>query len=399
MTIAAPDSALYEKWHREWRFPDGVTYLNHGSFGPSPIRVQNARQEWSATLERQPMDFYLRQMELAIDGTVNKLSEFVGVKADGLIAVDNATVGMNIVARSIELNPGDEILTTTHDYGAVLRLWRSACRDAGAELKVQHVDLPVSSSDEIAETIVGGITARTKLLIVSHVTSVTGTIFPVQEICRRAHEKGVPVCVDGPHAIAMIPLAIRDIGCDFYTASCHKWLCGPFGSGFLYVDSRYRRQVKPSIISWGGSVSGRQPHWKDEFNWLGTRDPAPFVAVSTAIDVLRECGLEAFRGYTHALARYARARLVDVTGLEPLIPDGPEWYGSMISLPLAEGGEMDQVQGYRDPLQDRLWENHRIEIPIMHWQGRRFIRVSCHLYNCPQHVDYLAECLAKELAK
>ena len=254
MTIATPDSALYEKWHREWRFPDGVTYLNHGSFGPSPIRVQNARQEWSANLERQPMDFYLRQMEVAIDGTVNKLSEFVGVKADGLIAVDNATVGMNIVARSIELNPGDEILTTTHDYGAVLRLWRSACRDAGAELKVQHVDLPVSSSDEITEAIVGGITARTKLLIVSHVTSVTGTIFPVQEICRRAHEQGVPVCVDGPHAIAMIPLAIRDIGCDFYTASCHKWLCGPFGSGFLYVDSRFRRQVKPRSLV-GAAVS------------------------------------------------------------------------------------------------------------------------------------------------
>jgi isopenicillin-N epimerase len=378
----------------EWTIADGVTYLNHGSFGPSPRAVQEARAAWSARLERQPMQFFVRDLERELDAAAARLGELVGADPRDLIFVDNATAGMNVVAANVDLSADDEVLLTDHEYGAVVRIWREACRRAGAQLVVRSLPDPLNSADELVETFLGGITDRTKLIVVSHVTSPTAAILPVAAICRGARARGVPVCVDGPHAVAMVPLDLRQIDCDFYAASCHKWLSAPFGSGFLYVARRRQPGLKPVVMSWGGSISGRPASWKDEFNWSGTRDPAAFLAVPAAIEFLECHGLENFRRETHELAAAAWRRISEFTGLEPLVPDSRDWYGSMVSLPLpaavVEAGHPAQP----DPLQAALWEQFRIEAPVMRWQGRRLLRVSCHLYNGRSDLDRLLAALA-----
>ena len=385
-------------WRNQWTIPDGVTYLNHGSFGPSPTCVQEARAEWTRRLEREPMDFFIRQMEGHLDEARQKLGAFIGADPANVTFVDNATYGMNVVAASIPLGRGDQVLTTDHEYGAVLRIWRRACRRAGADLVVQKLPLPLTSTQELTERFFEGVSDRTRLIVVSHVASPTSVILPVSQICQKAHERGIPVCIDGPHALAMIPLALDRLGCDFYTASCHKWLCAPFGTGFLYVSKRWQPKLQPPIISWGGSVSGQAPDWKDEFNWLGTRDPAGFLTVPAAIEFLQQAGIEEFRRVTHRLAAYAHERIADLTGIPPLLPDSPDWYGSMVTVPIPTAPEGPSDARRRDPLQDRLWEQQRIEVPIVRWQNQRFVRVSCHLYNSRDDIDRLVDGLSEHLS-
>lgn len=231
------------------------------------------------------------------------------------------------------------------------------------------------------------------MLVVSHVTSPTALIFPVAAICRAARERGVAVAVDGPHAIAMQPLDVESLGCDFYCASLHKWLSAPLGSGFLYFARKWQDRIGTPITSWGGSVANRPPRWQDEFNWVGSRDPSTFLAVPAAIDFLESHGVEAFRSHGHDLASYALERMSSLSDEAPLFGDDQGLFGTMVGIPLPPlpGGKPPGAEP--DPLQAALWERHRIEAPIVHWGGRRFVRVSCHLYNDRDDVDRLANAI------
>jgi isopenicillin-N epimerase len=187
----------------------------------------------------------------------------------------------------------------------------------------------------------------------------------------------------------MLDVQLDRLDCDYYTASCHKWLCAPLGAGFLYVHPRRQLTVEPALVSWGRPLEGDAVSWRDEFNWVGTRDPSAFLAAPAAIDFLSRAGFDAFRQRTHALACYAKETLAQSIGAQPLVPDSPDWYGSMISLRLSDG--------QAEPLQRALWERHRIEIPIVAWQGQRLVRPSCHLYTYPDDIDRLAIAMAEVL--
>jgi len=389
------DDLAWAQWRERWRFPDGVTYLNHGSFGPPPLAVREARHAWIERLDDQPMDFFVRQFEPAWFAARRRLAQFVGSGEANLVAVENATAGMNVVADSFPLSPGDEVLLTDHEYGAVKRIWQRACKRVGAaEPRIATLPERFASAEQVVAAILSVATSATRLLVVSHITSPTAVILPMSEICRAAHERGIAVCVDGPHAIAQIDLAIDSLDCDYYTASCHKWLSAPFGSGFLYVHPRRQESVGPLVQSWG-RVSPTEPRrWDDEFVWSGTRDPSAFLSVPAAIEFLEEVGFEAFRARTHALARYARERISTLVGIEPLVPDSRQWYGSMahVPLPSTKSGGLDARE-----LQNALWRDYGIEVPIVEHGGRRAIRVSCHLYNHRRDINRLVDALRKLL--
>ena len=439
-----------------WSIPDDVIYLNHGSFGPAPRVVQAVREEWSRRLNANPMEFFLRAMEPALDEAAARLGQLVGADARDLVFVENATVAMNVVAESLPLGPGDEVLLNDHEYGAVFRIWRHACELVGAKIVSptlgaiettspphpnplphkaggegtgespplpQKTGLPpkaggrgdedaqprrfVDAAADITEPILAAITPRTKLIVVSHVASPTGIVFPVAEICQAARARGIPVCIDGPHAIAMREVNLRKIDCDFYCASLHKWLSAPFGSGFLYVRRRWQSKLKPHLVSWGRSLGGRPARWQDDLNWLGTRDPAPFLAVPAAIEFLERIGFDVFRQQAHDLARYARQRIEEALGQVATIPDSSDWYGSMIAVPLVErrgqeSGGRSQEEGQKQkklppnaihPLQQWLWNRHRIEVLVTECHGQRYLRTSCHLYNSKSDIDALADAL------
>lgn len=383
-------SGDWDRVAQAWQLRSDTVYLNHGAFGLAPIPVRQAQRRWQEEMQAQPMDFFVRRFEPAWSAARESLAEFVGTAAHNLIFVENATAGMNLVAGSFPLTSDSEILLTDHEYKAVERIWQRACGRAGClPPQVVRLPTPFRSAEAVSEAIFAAATPRTRLLVVSHITSPTAVTLPVERICREAARRGIAVCIDGPHALGQLPLALDDLGCDFYAASGHKWLSAPFGSGFLYVHPRQQSLVRPLELSWGRLPPAQPAQWWEEFVWSGTRDPSAYLAMPAAIDFLTSVGFEAARRRMHELAQDARRRLVELTGLEPLTPDSPDWYGSMAHVPLPPGNSSE--------LQERLWRDYGIEIPVIEWDQRRWLRASCHLYTRPTDVDRLLEALTQLL--
>lgn len=368
-----------------WDIRPDTTYLNHGSFGPSPRPVRAARDWWRDRCEEQPMDFFLRWLEPALEHARSELARFCGTTTGNLVFADNATWAMNVVARSFPLGSGDEVLLTDHEYGAVFRIWEEACGQAGAKPVTAVLPMPFTTADNVVDAIVSAITPRTRLVVVSHITSPTGVTLPVEAITRAVRERGLAVCIDGPHALVEEDVRLDQLDCDFYTASCHKWLCAPLGTGFLYVHPRQQDHVRPLIRSWGRLLPAIPQRWDEEFTWPGTREPSAWLAIPAAIRFFETLGLSVFRERTHWLARQARHQLEALTGQTALVPDAPAWYQSMTEVPLPPGDWSG--------LQQRLWHEHQIEIPIVNFADRWLVRVSSHLYNNSMQLSTLVEAL------
>jgi len=365
-----------------------ITFLNHGSFGACPRPVFEEYQKWQLELERQPVEFLGRRFDSLLRAAREPLARYVNCDSDDLVYVPNATTGLNIVARSLKLNTGDEIVTTDHEYGALDRTWEFLCEKNGAVYKRVPIPLPVTTQTDFIERVWSAVTPRTRVLFLSHITSPTALIFPLQELCRRARERGILSIIDGAHAVGQIPLDLRALDADVYSSNNHKWLCAPKGSAFLYVKRALQNQIEPLVVSWGWhpeKITGTQ--FVQEQEWQGTRDIAAYLATPRAIQFLQENDWDAARAECHALARYAQEKICAQFKLAPLAP--PAWFAQMATLPLPPCDALC--------LKSRLYDEFRIEVPIVEWNGRPFVRVSLQAYNTRADVDALREALAKIL--
>jgi isopenicillin-N epimerase len=372
----------------------GVAFLNHGSFGACPRPVFETYQRWQRELEGEPVEFLQRRLTGLLAEARAALAGYLGVAADDLVFVPNATFGMNIVARSLDLQPDDEVLGNDHEYGAVARTWRFLCGQRGASYRPAPLTLPVTTPEALIEQVWAGVTERTRVLVVSHITSPTALTLPVAELCRRARARGILTVVDGAHAPGQVPLDVAAIGADFYTGNCHKWLCAPKGAAFLHAQPARQPLLKPLVVSWGweARMPGPSP-FLDYFEWTGTRDPAAYLSVPAAIAFQAEHDWPSVRAACHTLAGEARARIGALTGLPPISPDkgGADaiWWAQMCAMPLPVRADMTAEQ-----LHARLWDEYAIEVPITEWNDQRFVRVSIQAYNTPRDVDRLVGALA-----
>lgn len=368
----------------------GVTFLNHGSFGACPRPVFETYQAWQRELEAQPVEFLGRRLTGLLAEARARLAAFVGAAADDLVFVANATHGVNIVARSLTLQPGDEVLSTDHEYGAADRAWRFVCRERGAYYRNQPVQLPLRNPDEVVEHIWAGVTERTRLIFISQITSPTALIFPVAAICHRARAAGILTLIDGAHAPGQIDLDLDTIGADFYTGNCHKWLCAPKGAGFLHARPDAQPLLKPVIVSWGyEALAPRPSRFLDYFEWTGTHDPAAYLSVPAAIDFQKQHNWPEVRLTCHHMLREASARLGELTQLPPISPDTPDWWMQMRAYPLP----MCDIQAVKA----RLWDAFQVEVPLIDWKGQPYLRVSIQAYNTPEDIDRLIEGLRRLL--
>jgi isopenicillin-N epimerase len=344
-------------------------------------------QAWQLELERQPVEFLGRRFNDLMRAAREPLAAFVGADPDDLVYVPNATTGLNIVARSLALRPGDEVLSTDHEYGALDRTWRFICGKRGAHYIRQSVPIPVESAEQVVEAIWAGVTPRTRVLFMSHITSPTAIIFPVVELARRAREVGILTVIDGAHAPGQIPLNLAELGADFYSGNCHKWMCAPKGSAFLYARREVQPLVEPLVVSWGWEAEKPGPsRFIDEQEWQGTRDIAACLSVPAAIQFMAEHDWPRVQHDCHELVRYARRHVGGLTGLPPITPDSPEWFAQMAALPLPPCD--------LDALKNRLYDEFAIEIPTVDWSGRHFVRISIQGYNTRADVDTLVNALA-----
>lgn len=372
-----------------------VVFLNHGSFGACPRPVFEAYQQWQLELERQPVEFLGRRFGGLLREAREALAAVVGARADDLVYVPNATTGLNAVARSLRLAPGDEVLTTNHEYGALDRTWRFVCARRGATYVNRPLPLPISSADEVIEQLWAGVTERTRVLFLSHITSPTALILPVQELVRRARAVGIITIVDGAHVPGQIPLNLEALGADFYAGNCHKWLNSPKGSAFLYARKEVQPLVEPLVVSWGWQPesstllsldsNGSSP-FVLQHEWQGTRDIAAYLSVPAAIEFEAVHDWPQVRQECHELARYARQAIGELTGLEQICPDSPEWYAQMATIPLPSCDA--------EELKRRLYDEYRVEVPIIEWNSRQFLRVSVQAYNAKGDLDALISALA-----
>lgn len=367
---------------REFLLDPEVAFLNHGSFGACPRSVFERYQAWQHELEREPVDFLARRLPDLLEGARASLAAYLGCEPGDLAFVQNATTGVNLAARSLDLTPGDEVLATDLEYGACDLAWDWVCRRSGARYVRAPVALPLGGPSELVDSLFAAASERTRVVYVSHVTSETALVLPVDEIVARARELGLATVVDGAHAPAQVSVDLAALGADFYSGNCHKWLCGPKSAGFLHVRPEHQDAVDAAIVSWGYS-EGRTFSQRVEIQ--GTRDPAAYLAVPDAIRFQEQRGWDEIRDRCRDLTREARAELCDLLGTEPLAPDSMLAQMATVRLPRPA-----------PELSDWLFTRHRVEIPV---GGTRddLLRLSVAAYTTRAEIDRLLAALAREL--
>ena len=368
--------------------PD-IIFLNHGSFGATPRPVFAVYQEWQRRLEGQPVQFIINQLPDYFTRARGNLADYLHAAADDLVYIPNTTFGVNIVARSLSLKPGDEILTTDHEYGACSRTWQFIARQTGAAYIQQPIDMPVTSDDSIVEQFWRGVTSQTKVIYLSHITSPTALRLPVEVVCARAHAAGILTVIDGAHAPGQIPLHLPAIGADFYVGNCHKWLCSAKGSGFLYARPEVQNLIDPLVVGWGWGEERTftfGSDFLDYLQWWGTKDPAAYLSTPAAIQFQAEQDWTAVRQQCHQLLQQALNRITDLTGLPPLYPDSTGFYYQMGTAPLPPIDDLTS-------LKTQLYEQYRIEVPLIQWRERPLLRISVQGYNSQSDIDALLTAL------
>ncbi len=365
-----------------------ITYLNFGSFGACPKPVFEAYQNWQLELEKEPVQFILRKGPQQLEISRKALAEYVNCEASNLLFVPNPTYGLNIVIKNLNLQPGDEVLSTDLEYGACDRSWEFYCSQSGAIYKRQHIELPVTSEEQIVEDLFKGLNKKTKLIFISHITSSTGMILPAEKICRRARQEGLMCIVDGAHVPGHIPLNMTALNADVYTGACHKWMMAPKGCSFLYVTPELQKQLDPLIVSWGyqsAKPSGSQ--FLDYHQHTGTRDYSAYLCVPDCLAFMRAHNWEAVSEECKALVLDSAPKFIDLLQTRALTPLNNKHLGQMLSLQI----------GCKDPegLQTLLYDVYRIEIPVIPFDGKVYIRFSINGFNTPSDLDALYEALKK----
>ena len=370
---------------KDWFLLDpDITFLNHGSYGACSKPVFKEYQDWQQKLENQPVQFMTNQVYSAMEKSRESMSQFVGCDVEELVFFQNPTTAVTNVIYNLDLKPGDEVLMSNHEYGALVRAWKMWGEKTGVNIIQQDISMPVTTEENFIENFWTGVTDQTKVIFLSHITSSTALIFPIEKIIKLAKEQNILTIIDGAHVPAHIPLNIHELGCDFYTGACHKWLCAPKGSSFLFVKKDHQDWVKPVVVSWGKDGDDPTPsEFIQNFQWQGTRDMSAFLTIPTAINFY----IKEIRPYQESCKKIIQdtcSEFPSVLNTEP-ISAGKEWLAQLVAHPLPKNIPSN--------LKKRLWEEYQIEIPVFEWNGQKFVRVSIQVYNTQKDVDLLMSAL------
>jgi isopenicillin-N epimerase len=365
--------------------PD-IHFLNHGSFGATPKAVFDVYQQWQRTLENQPVEMLDNRFKERMRVARSVLGDYIGSAPEDVVYFPNPTTAANMVARSLSFNQGDEILGTNHEYGAMDRLWRFVAKKTGAKYIRLPIPLPVTNPADFIEQFWSGVTARTRIIFLSHITSGTALTFPIAPIIQRARERGILTFIDGAHVPGQLPLNMQALDVDFYTGACHKWLCAPKGTAFMYAHKRVQDLLAPLVVSWGYEAEVPGDSQFVDYNELqGTKDISAYLSVPAAIQFQQDNDWDAVRAWAHQTVKQARREVLALTGTEAICPEEAGWFQSMAAIQLPE---LDCKA-----LKARFWDDYRIEIPVYRWNDLPFLRISIQAYNEPADVEALLSAL------
>jgi isopenicillin-N epimerase len=359
-----------------------ITFLNFGSFGACPKTVFADYQNWQMQLERNPVQFikvtgfqYLKQSREA-------LATYLQCNPQDVVFVTNPSYAVNIIAKGLQLQPGDEILTTDLEYGACDKTWNFYCKKSGAVYKQHPITLPLSSKENFVEQFFAGVTSRTKLIFLSHITSTTALRFPVEQICKRAKELGILTFIDGAHAPGHVPIDLSSMQADIYTGACHKWMMTPKGCSFLYVKPELQEAFAPLIISWGyeSAIPGEST-FLDWHQLQGTRDFSAFLTVPKAIQFMQAHDWHLVSQNCRTLVLLNAQRFCDLLQVQSICPITDDFLVQMFSIPI----KTPDVSA----LNQLLLQKYKIEIPVMPHADKVYLRFSVQVFNTQKDLDIL----------
>ena len=364
---------------------NNVTYLNHGSFGACPKVTMDQYFKIQKNLEKQPIDFLANNIDYELKKAREALSSYVDCESDNLVFFPNPSTAINMVAKSLDINKHDEILTTSHEYGALVKMWKFICNQNKAKYIEFDPILPLQSKSDFLEGFLNNITDKTKIIFISHITSATALIFPVKEICDEARKRGILSIIDGAHAPAHIDLSIKDINPDIYVGACHKWMLSPKGASFIYAKKDIQKILKPLVISWGweSDTPGESP-FLDHHQWQGTNDISQYLVIPFTIDFLKNNKWEEVSNDCRDLNLESRVRLLKLFDEEILCENSYDWIGQMSSIIIPDCNIADLYQ---------YLKSKNIEVPIMEWNNRKILRISIQAYNDDNDITRLIKYL------
>ncbi len=391
-------------WADEWMLDPAITFLNHGSFGACPRVVLRAQRELRDRLERRPGRFFDDDLEGLLDGARSELAAFLGGDPENLAFVQNATTGVNTVLRSLRFATGDELLTTNHEYNATINALRFAADRDGARVVVARVPFPVDGPDDVLAAILERVTPRTRLAMVSAVTSPTALVFPIAQLVADLEGRGIDCLVDAAHVAGMLPIDLRSLDAAYVTGDTHKWLCSPKTGAFLQVRPDRQASIHPLTISHGlNDPRTERSRLHLEFDWPGTVDPTSYLSIPAALRFVTDREPDGWPGHmatNRDVAIEGRRVLCSALGLEPPAPES--MLGSMAALPLP----LDTPPN----LGQMLFDGYGIEVAAGRWPvdaarasgeapQAQVLRVSAQRYNSIEQYRRLAEALLELLAR
>ena len=361
-----------------------VVFLNHGSFGSCPKPIFDNYQYWQKLLESQPVQFLHEYLYPGLKKSRIALGNFIGCSEKEILFFQNPTTAVSNIIHNLNLNPGDEVLMTDHEYGALVRAWNVWGEKNGVKIVQQKIPVPIKNENEFNEAFFKGITKKTKVIFISQITSPTALIFPMKKIMKYAKSNDIITIVDGAHVPGHIELNIHNLGCDFYTGAIHKWMCAPKGTSFLFVKKEHQSWVKPLIYSWGKDGDDPTPsEFLQDFQWQGTRDMSSFLTIPTSIEFYKK-NLKGLHRQCRDLNKMAFNTFQSILETDP-ISVGGRWIGQMVSHPLPKNIDPN--------IKSILWDKYKIEIPIFTWNKQNYIRLSIQVYNDEKDVNTLMRAL------
>ena len=366
-----------------------ITYLNHGSFGACPKPIFNSLIKWQTKLENQPVQFLAEDSEKLMYNSRKSLSTLIDCHPDDLVFFQNPTTAINEIVRSIDIKENDEILSTSHEYGAMDRTWDFICNKTGANHIKSSITIPVTNEKVFVNEFLSKVSNKTKIIFISHMTSVTGLYFPIKKICDFASKNNILSIIDGAHIPGHFPLSLNSLNPDIYVGACHKWLLCPKGVSFLYVNKKHQNQIEPLIISWGyKSNSPTHSQFQDYHLWQGTRDFSAFLTIPDAIQFRENYNWESISKKCKNDILKVREEIHHIIQTDSLVYNSPEkWLGQMYSFQI----------DYQDvnKLKNILINDYKIEIPVMTWENKTLIRISLNGYNTTNDIDKFLSFLKK----
>lgn len=370
-----------------------IVFLNHGSFGATPKPVFENYQYWQKRLEFQPVKFLGREFNDLLLFSRITLGEYIHAKAQDLVFIPNTTFGVNLIAHSLNLKKGDEILTTDHEYGACDLVWEHVCEMKGAVYKKSKIPFPLNNDEEIIAKLFEGYSRKTKYLFISHITSSTAIILPIEKICRKARELGIISIIDGAHTPGQLEINLQNIGADIYIGNCHKWLMSPKGAGFLYCTESMQELIEPLVVSWGSGMAAKTngTNFIEKLQWTGTNDPAAYLSVPAAIQFAEENNWIKVKEKCHNLLESALVEIQNLTGLQAYYEPSSTFYYQMATARIPDYVDLEKIKNI-------LYDQYNIEVPFTQLSDKKLIRISIQGYNTENDIERLIVSLKKVIS-